>query len=56
MDWKSYSGLMGQDPAALGTMGSEVSGVVAAVGPGVDQWSPGDEVIAPRVPGPAYAH
>ncbi len=55
VDWKSYSGLMGQDPAALGTMGSEVSGVVAAVGTGVDQWSAGDEVIAPRVPGSAYA-
>jgi len=55
VDWKSYSGLMGRDPAALRTMGSEVAGVVAAVGAGVDQWSPGDEVIVPRVPGPAYA-
>ncbi|MEO7236738.1 MAG: NADP-dependent oxidoreductase [Lapillicoccus sp.] len=55
IDWKSYSGLIGRDPAALGTMGSEVSGVVAAVASGVEHWSVGDEVIAPRVPGPAYA-
>jgi NADPH:quinone reductase len=54
-DWKSYSGVMGRDRAALGSVGNEVSGVVAAVGAGVKQWSPGDEVIVPRVPGAAYA-
>ena len=55
IDWKSYSGMMGEDPAALVSMGSEVSGVVAAVGADVDQWTPGDEVIVPQVPGSAYA-
>lgn len=55
VDWKSYSGRIGRDPAALRTMGTEVAGVVEALGVGVDRWSEGDEVIATRVPGPAYA-
>lgn len=54
-DWKSYSGRMSRDPQALKATGNEVAGVVDAVGPDVDRWSPGDEVIVPRVPGPAYA-
>jgi NADPH2:quinone reductase len=54
-DWKSYSGLMGRDPSALQSVGSEVAGVVAAVGAGVDLWATGDEVIVPGVPGSAYA-
>jgi NADPH:quinone reductase-like Zn-dependent oxidoreductase len=55
IDWKFYSGRMGTDPAILGAMGLEVSGVVAAVGDGVTGWSTGDEVIVPGVPGSAYA-
>jgi NADPH:quinone reductase len=56
VDWKSYSGAMGADPGRLPIRpGSEVSGVVAAVGP--DAIGPagpiavGDEVIGFRVTG-----
>jgi NADPH:quinone reductase len=59
VDWKAYSGQMGNDPAALPMrLGSEAAGVVAAVGPGVDgpagKVSVGDEVITFRIAG-AYA-
>jgi NADPH:quinone reductase len=59
VDYKSYSGQFGADPARLPLrLGSEASGVVLAVGP--DATGPagpisvGDEVIAFRAPG-AYA-
>ena len=55
-DYKTYSGAFGTDPARLPLrLGSEMAGVVTAVGPGGD-WSGrpvpvGDEVIGYRVPG-----
>jgi NADPH:quinone reductase len=59
IDYKSYSGAFGADPARLPIrLGSEAAGVVTAVGP--DAAGPagpvavGDEVIAFRAPG-AYA-
>jgi NADPH:quinone reductase len=55
VDWKSYSGVMNRNPAVLTSIGNEVSGVITALGDGVDGWSVGDEVIVPRVPGSAYA-
>ena len=59
VDWKSYSGMFGTDPARLPLrIGSEAAGVVTAVGPGAagpaGPVAPGDEVIAYRAPG-AYA-
>jgi NADPH:quinone reductase-like Zn-dependent oxidoreductase len=54
-DWKRYSGAWGTDPSALPIrLGQEASGVVLAVGPGVEEVAVGDEVIAYRVAG-AYA-
>jgi NADPH:quinone reductase-like Zn-dependent oxidoreductase len=55
MDYKSYSGAFGADRAVLPRrLGSEASGVVEAVGDGVEGIAVGDEVIAYRAPG-AYA-
>ena len=59
VDWKSYSGMFGTDPARLPLrIGSEAAGVVTASGPGASGAAgadaPGDEVIAYRAPG-AYA-
>ena len=55
VDYKSYSGAFGADPAQLPRrIGSEAAGVVGAVGPGVAGVAVGDEVIAFRAPG-AYA-
>lgn len=55
IDYKVYSGLMGADPATLPRhLGSEISGVVEAIGPDVDSVQVGDEVIAYPAPG-AYA-
>lgn len=60
VDYKSYSGQYGADPARLPLrLGSEAVGVVTATGPGgvtgpAGPVSAGDEVIAYRVPG-AYA-
>ncbi len=55
IDYKSYSGTMGTDRSILPKhLGSEASGVVDAVGPGVENVAVGDEVIAYRAPG-AYA-
>jgi NADPH:quinone reductase len=59
IDWKAYSGAMGDDPAALPKrVGSEAAGVVTAVGPdAVGAHVPvsvGDEVVAYPAPG-AYA-
>jgi NADPH:quinone reductase-like Zn-dependent oxidoreductase len=55
VDYKSYGGAFGKDPAALPKrLGSEAAGVVTAVGAGVSGFAVGDEVIAYRAPG-AYA-
>jgi len=45
-DWKMYGGLWGADPAALPRrVGLEGAGVVSAVGPGVERFAVGDEVV-----------
>lgn len=55
IDYKVYSGMMGSDSASLPRhLGSEVSGVIEAVGPDVDSVQVGDEIIAYPAPG-AYA-
>lgn len=55
IDYKVYSGAMGQDPGELPRrLGSEAAGVVSAAGSDVHDLAPGDEVIAFRAPG-AYA-
>jgi len=55
IDYKSYSGTMGNNPSTLPLhLGLEASGVVDAVGPDVDAVQVGDEVIAYRASG-AYA-
>jgi NADPH2:quinone reductase len=54
IDWKLYSGALGRDPRSLGGIGFELAGVVDAVGDGVTEWAPGDEVIATQVPGNGY--
>ncbi len=55
IDWKSYSGVTSRNPESLRTFGFELSGVVDAVGEGVDGWSVGDEVIAHGFHDGAYA-
>jgi NADPH2:quinone reductase len=51
-DIKTYAGVWGTDPAKLPIpLGFEVSGVVAAVGEGVEGFAAGDEVIAHPVRG-----
>jgi NADPH:quinone reductase len=59
IDYKVYSGVMGQDPARLPMrLGSEAAGVVTEVGDGAEgpggRVAVGDEVIAYRIAG-AYA-
>jgi NADPH2:quinone reductase len=59
VDYKVYSGVMGQDPARLPMrLGSEAAGVVTEVGDGAEgpggRVAVGDEVIAYRIAG-AYA-
>ena len=59
IDYKVYSGVMGQDPARLPMrLGSEAAGVVTEVGDGAEgpggRVTVGDEVIAYRIAG-AYA-
>ena len=59
IDYKVYSGVMGQDPARLPMrLGSEAAGVVTAVGDGAEgpggRVAVGDEVVAYRIAG-AYA-
>jgi NADPH2:quinone reductase len=52
IDQKLYSGMFGSDPARLPMrLGSEVAGVVTEVGPGVSEFSLGDEVIGYPVRG-----
>ena len=55
IDYKSYSGAYGADPSQLPRrIGSEASGVVAAIGADMTGVAVGDEVIAFRAPG-AYS-
>lgn len=54
-DWKQYSGTTGLDPANLTSFGSELSGVVEAVGDQVEGWAVGDEVIATGFGAGSYA-
>ena len=56
VDYKLYSGYMGRDPDNLPMpLGMEVSGIVAAVAPGINGYTGplnvGDEVIATNVRG-----
>ena len=51
VDWKIRAGLLGRDRALPAPMGREASGVVTAVGPGVSQFSVGDEVLGEVAPG-----
>ncbi|MEV5679455.1 MULTISPECIES: NADP-dependent oxidoreductase [unclassified Streptomyces] len=54
VDWKRRSGLRrpGSDPAPLpGVFGSEVSGTVEAVGPGVEGFAPGQPVFGSPLTG-----
>jgi NADPH2:quinone reductase len=47
-DWKSYTGAFGTDPSRLPLrLGFEASGVVVAVGPGVDDIRVGKAVLTP---------
>jgi NADPH:quinone reductase-like Zn-dependent oxidoreductase len=51
-DLKSAKGMFGSDESKLPLrLGAEISGVVTAVGEGVDTVAPGDEVVAYRVSG-----
>src|SRR3569833_1998298 len=55
-DWKARR-TGGRFGSAKPTLGFDVSGVVAAVGPGVTLYEPGDEVFGmPRFPHPAGAY
>lgn len=61
VDWKTYSGAFGTDPARLPLdLGHELAGTVIAVGDGAagpaGPLHPGDEVIGFRVPGAYAAH
>lgn len=53
VDWKIREGLLGRSPNRTlpAPMGREVAGVVAAVGPGVEGYAVGDEVLGPVGPG-----
>ncbi len=55
IDWKLYSGAFGRDPALLRGLGSDISGVVDALGTGVTGWSVGDAVVVASLPQTAYA-
>lgn len=51
VDWKIRSGALGQDRQLPAPMGREISGVVTALGEGVDSFAVGDEILAPVAPG-----
>lgn len=55
IDWKIYSGSFGDSPDLLKASGNEASGVVDAIGDGVDGWTVGDDVIVYPIDGNAYA-
>lgn len=57
VDWKIRSGALGTDRELPAPMGQEVSGVVTAVGAGVDGFAVGDAVLGRVAPGwGGYAH
>jgi len=52
IDYKVYSGLFGENPERLPIrLGFEAAGVIDAVGPDVDGFAVGDEVIGHPIPG-----
>lgn len=51
VDWKIREGHLGRDGQLPVPMGREVAGVVAAVGPGVEEFAVGHEVLGPVAPG-----
>ncbi|MPV35980.1 NADP-dependent oxidoreductase [Georgenia subflava] len=51
VDYKIRTGRYGRDQSLPAPMGQEISGVVTAVGDGVDGFAIGDEVLGPVVPG-----
>lgn len=51
VDWKIREGHLGRDANPPVPMGREVAGVVAAVGPGVEEYAVGDAVLGPVAPG-----
>lgn len=55
IDWKILRGLFGGAPEGRRGIGVEVAGVVDAVGPGVDAFAVGDEVLGRPLGGGGYA-
>ncbi|MFD6729139.1 NADP-dependent oxidoreductase [Corynebacterium xerosis] len=51
VDWKIRSGALGTDLALPAPMGQEVAGVITAVGAGVEEFTVGQEILGPVVPG-----
>lgn len=51
VDWKIRQGLLGRERTLPAPMGREVSGVVTAVGSGVEDFTVGDEVLGEVAPG-----
>ncbi|MGO1173686.1 MAG: alcohol dehydrogenase catalytic domain-containing protein, partial [Actinomycetaceae bacterium] len=51
VDWKIRAGYLGQESPLPHPMGTEVSGIVTAVGEGVADFAVGDEVLGPVAPG-----
>lgn len=51
VDWKIREGLLGMHEAPPVPMGREASGIVTAVGEGVEQFAVGDEVLGLAAPG-----
>jgi len=51
VDWKIRSGLLGKDHQLPAPMGQEVSGIITALGEGVEDFSVGGAVLGTVVPG-----
>ena len=51
VDWKIREGYLGREADLPVPMGREVAGVVAALGPGVEAFAVGEEVLGPVAPG-----